>query len=185
MTPRRLALVVDGLPAHSADERKEEKGPKVGAPQPAIDGFLKKHGLASLAQCEQRDAGKDREQGDPQARADGRHVAARRDHELGTLRIVSQFEPVGIVAYAVDHAIAAAHDMGERSYPRTNHGHPGVYMKPSPATTRLHEARAQFLEHSDVEAGLAALPATRQDAERWVPALRTHEFNLASVSDAV
>ncbi len=58
VTPRRLALVVDGMPAHSADERKEEKGPKVGAPQPAIDGFLKKYGLASLAQCEQRDTGK-------------------------------------------------------------------------------------------------------------------------------
>lgn len=58
VTPRRLALVVDGLPTHSADERKEEKGPKVGAPQQAVDGFLKKYGLTSLDQCEQRDTGK-------------------------------------------------------------------------------------------------------------------------------
>ena len=58
VTPRRLALVVDGLPTHSADEKKEEKGPKVGSPQQAVDGFLKKYGLTSLDQCEQRDTGK-------------------------------------------------------------------------------------------------------------------------------
>jgi glycyl-tRNA synthetase beta chain len=58
VTPRRLALVVDGLPLRSADEAKEEKGPKVGSPQQAIDGFLKKHGLSSLDQCEKRDTGK-------------------------------------------------------------------------------------------------------------------------------
>ncbi|WP_374372347.1 glycine--tRNA ligase subunit beta [Dongia sp.] len=58
VTPRRLALVVDGLPLQSADEVKEEKGPKVGSPQQAIDGFLKKHGLSSLDQCEKRDTGK-------------------------------------------------------------------------------------------------------------------------------
>jgi glycyl-tRNA synthetase beta chain len=58
VTPRRLALVVDGLPIQSSDERKEEKGPKVGSPPQAIDGFLKKHGLASLDQCEKRDTGK-------------------------------------------------------------------------------------------------------------------------------
>ena len=43
--PRRLTLAVSGLPARQADVREEIKGPKVDAPQPAIDGFLKKTGL--------------------------------------------------------------------------------------------------------------------------------------------
>ena len=37
-TPRRLALTVTGLPAASPDAREERKGPKVGAPQQAVDG---------------------------------------------------------------------------------------------------------------------------------------------------
>lgn len=48
VTPRRLALTVTGLPARSPDTREEKKGPKVGAPQPAIDGFLRAAGLASI-----------------------------------------------------------------------------------------------------------------------------------------
>jgi len=50
-TPRRLALTVTGLPARSPDTREEKKGPKVGAPQQAIDGFLRSAGLASLDQA--------------------------------------------------------------------------------------------------------------------------------------
>lgn len=47
-TPRRLALTVEGLPVASPDVREERKGPKVGAPQPAIDGFLRAAGLSSV-----------------------------------------------------------------------------------------------------------------------------------------
>jgi glycyl-tRNA synthetase beta chain len=47
-TPRRLALTVTGLPAASPDTREERKGPKVGAPQQAIDGFLRAAGLSSI-----------------------------------------------------------------------------------------------------------------------------------------
>ena len=50
-TPRRLALTVTGLPARSPDTREEKKGPRVGAPQPAIDGFLKSAGLTSIEQA--------------------------------------------------------------------------------------------------------------------------------------
>jgi len=49
VTPRRLALTVAGIPARSPDLREEKKGPRVGAPQQAIDGFLKAAGLASIA----------------------------------------------------------------------------------------------------------------------------------------
>ena len=51
VTPRRLALTVTGLPARSPDTREEKKGPKVGAPQQAIDGFLRAAGLTSLDQA--------------------------------------------------------------------------------------------------------------------------------------
>lgn len=51
VTPRRLALTVTGLPQRSPDTREEKKGPKVGAPQPAIDGFLRAAGLTSLDQA--------------------------------------------------------------------------------------------------------------------------------------
>ncbi len=58
MTPRRLALVIDGLPLQQPDVTEEKKGPRVGAPETAIQGFLKGAGLSSLDQCEQRDTGK-------------------------------------------------------------------------------------------------------------------------------
>jgi glycyl-tRNA synthetase beta chain len=51
VTPRRLTLAVQGLPMKGQDTREEKKGPRVGAPQQAIDGFLKSAGLASLDQA--------------------------------------------------------------------------------------------------------------------------------------
>ncbi|HYI07318.1 MAG TPA: glycine--tRNA ligase subunit beta, partial [Reyranella sp.] len=57
-TPRRLALVVDGLPAARADVSEERRGPRVGAPEQAVQGFLKATGLSSLDQAEKRDTGK-------------------------------------------------------------------------------------------------------------------------------
>ncbi|MBN9553544.1 MAG: glycine--tRNA ligase subunit beta [Alphaproteobacteria bacterium] len=44
--PRRLTLAISGLPVKQADVREEIKGPKLDAPQAALDGFLKKTGLA-------------------------------------------------------------------------------------------------------------------------------------------
>jgi glycyl-tRNA synthetase beta chain len=53
-TPRRLALVIDGLPERQPDLTEEKRGPRVGAPDQAIQGFLKGAGLASLDQAEKR-----------------------------------------------------------------------------------------------------------------------------------
>jgi glycyl-tRNA synthetase beta chain len=50
-TPRRLTAVVDGLPARSLDVSEEKKGPRVGAPEAAVQGFLKSAGLKSLDQA--------------------------------------------------------------------------------------------------------------------------------------
>ena len=47
-TPRRLALVVNDVPAQSPEVSQERKGPKVGAPEQAIAGFLKAAGLPSI-----------------------------------------------------------------------------------------------------------------------------------------
>ncbi|MGY6705128.1 glycine--tRNA ligase subunit beta [Roseinatronobacter sp.] len=44
-TPRRLALAVHGLTDHSPTTREERRGPKVGAPEKAIEGFLRSTGL--------------------------------------------------------------------------------------------------------------------------------------------
>ncbi len=57
-TPRRLALVVDGIPERREDVSEERRGPRVGAPDNAIQGFLKAAGLSSLAEAEKRDTGK-------------------------------------------------------------------------------------------------------------------------------
>ena len=50
-TPRRLALFVQGVPARQPDLKEERKGPRVGAPEGAIAGFLKAAGLASIGEA--------------------------------------------------------------------------------------------------------------------------------------
>src|SRR5712675_2160987 len=55
-TPRRLALTVHGIPARQSDLKEERRGPRVGGPEAAIQGFLKATGLASLEEAKiQRD----------------------------------------------------------------------------------------------------------------------------------
>lgn len=44
-TPRRLALIAKGLPLETGAVSEETKGPKVGAPPQAMEGFLRKVGL--------------------------------------------------------------------------------------------------------------------------------------------
>ncbi len=51
-TPRRLALHVVGLPARQPDLREEKKGPRVGAPEAALQGFLKSAGLSDISQAQ-------------------------------------------------------------------------------------------------------------------------------------
>jgi len=55
-TPRRLALTVHGIPARQSDLKEERRGPRVGGPEAAIQGFLKATGLASIDEAKiQRD----------------------------------------------------------------------------------------------------------------------------------
>ena len=58
-TPRRLALTVHGIPARQPDLKEERKGPRVGAPDAAIQGFLRGAGLSSLSEAKiEKDARK-------------------------------------------------------------------------------------------------------------------------------
>lgn len=50
-TPRRLTLTVHGIPLRSPDLKEERKGPKVGAPEKAVQGFLRGAGLTSLEEA--------------------------------------------------------------------------------------------------------------------------------------
>jgi glycyl-tRNA synthetase beta chain len=50
--PRRLGVSAPDLPAKAKDVNEEKKGPRVGAPAPALQGFLKSAGLASIDQAE-------------------------------------------------------------------------------------------------------------------------------------
>src|SRR5437868_1442085 len=52
--PRRLTLVAEGLPSSQPDRHEERKGPRVGSPEKAIEGFLRSTGL-TLDQLTERD----------------------------------------------------------------------------------------------------------------------------------
>ncbi len=57
-TPRRLTVVIDGLPARQPERTIERKGPRVGAPETALQGFLHAAGLKNIDQCETREDNK-------------------------------------------------------------------------------------------------------------------------------
>jgi len=58
VTPRRLALVVTGLPKKQPDTQEEKKGPRVDAPEKAIQGFLRGNNLVSIDAAEVRETDK-------------------------------------------------------------------------------------------------------------------------------
>ena len=81
-TPRRLALTVQGVPVRQPDVKEESKGPKVGAPEQAIAGFLRAAGLTSI----------DRGQG--AGRQEGR-LLRRGDREAGpaAIEVIAEIVP--------------------------------------------------------------------------------------------
>ena len=58
VTPRRFAVIAEGIPAMQPDRTEERRGPRVGAPRPAIEGFLRSLGLGAIGECEIRDTGR-------------------------------------------------------------------------------------------------------------------------------
>jgi glycyl-tRNA synthetase beta chain len=51
VTPRRLTLAVKGVPVRQPDVKEEKKGPRLGAPEGAIQGFLRAAGLKSIGEA--------------------------------------------------------------------------------------------------------------------------------------
>ena len=58
VTPRRVTAIAKGIPERLPLQREERRGPRVGAPQAAIDGFLRSVGAAAIEDCEVRDTGR-------------------------------------------------------------------------------------------------------------------------------
>jgi glycyl-tRNA synthetase beta chain len=58
VTPRRLTVIAEGIPAAQPDRFEERRGPRVGAPSSAIEGFMRSAGIASIEECEIRDTGR-------------------------------------------------------------------------------------------------------------------------------
>ena len=52
--PRHLAVRIDGIPVAQADRTEERRGPREGAPEQAVAGFLSANGLESLDQAGQK-----------------------------------------------------------------------------------------------------------------------------------
>jgi glycyl-tRNA synthetase beta chain len=89
-TPRRLALHIAGLPARQPDTREEKKGPRVGAPEAAVQGFLKSAGLASLDQA--------KIEADPKGKGEF-YVAVIERQGLPTIDVLAQILPAVIRAF--------------------------------------------------------------------------------------
>ena len=89
-TPRRLALHIAGLPARQPDTREEKKGPRVGAPDAAVQGFLKSAGLASLDLA--------KIEADPKGKGEF-YVAVIERQGLPTIDVLAQILPAVIRAF--------------------------------------------------------------------------------------
>ncbi len=51
VTPRRMTIIATGIPQQLPLQREERRGPRVGAPQSAVDGFLRSVGKADIEDC--------------------------------------------------------------------------------------------------------------------------------------
>ncbi len=90
VTPRRLVLSITGLPESSPDIRTEKKGPKVGAPEQAVQGFLRGAGLNSIDEASIKS---DPKKGDF-------YVAIIEKKGLPTSKILSEILPKTINGFA-------------------------------------------------------------------------------------
>ncbi|WP_374306379.1 glycine--tRNA ligase subunit beta [Methylocella sp.] len=87
LTPRRLALHVACLPTRQPDLREEKKGPRVGAPEAAVQGFLKSAGLSSIEEA--------KIEVDPKKKGEF-YVAVVERKGRGTIEVLSEILPAVI-----------------------------------------------------------------------------------------
>ena len=158
-TPRRLALLVTGLPVVQPDNTVERKGPRVDAPEKAIQGFLKSTGL-TLEDCEQRETPKGpvwfavtqekgRPTGDlladllPEALAAVSWPKSMRWEELGTRWV----RPIRSILCLLDDAVVPFR-FGAVESGRTTLGH--RFLKPGPHTIEHANDYVATLENAKV-----------------------------------
>ncbi len=58
VTPRRLAIAAYGVPKAQSDQTVEKRGPRIDAPEAAVQGFLKSVGLTNTAECDTKETAK-------------------------------------------------------------------------------------------------------------------------------
>src|ERR1700676_1861827 len=159
-TPRRLTLTVHGIPVRQSDLKEERKGPRVGGPDAAVQGFLKATGLKSLdeakIQC-------DPKKGDF-------YVALIEKPGRATLEVLADMLPVIIRTFPWPKSMR----WGERS------GRPGslAWVRP------LHAIVATFGPHTEdpdivpfAVDGIAAGDATHGHRFMAPPAFRVRHFD--------
>ena len=97
VTPRRLALSVHGVPARQADAREEKKGPRVGAPENAIAGFLKAAGLKSIGEAKVQ----------PDKKGEFYVAVIEKPGNLGAIEVIGEILPdvIGEISLAEIHAL--------------------------------------------------------------------------------
>jgi glycyl-tRNA synthetase beta chain len=58
VTPRRLTVIAKGISSAQPDRSEERRGPRVGAPAAAVEGFVRSAGIAAIEECDIRDTGR-------------------------------------------------------------------------------------------------------------------------------
>ena len=160
-TPRRLALIVPGLPAVQPDITVERKGPRVDAPEKAIQGFLKSTGL-TLDDCEQRETPKGpvwfavtAAAGPPHRRPPRRPATRRRSAAVSWPKSMRWEEsgvrwvrPIRSILCLLDHAVVPFR-FGIIESGQTTLGH--RFLDPGPHTIADAGSYAATLYHAKVE----------------------------------
>jgi glycyl-tRNA synthetase beta chain len=132
VTPRRLALSVHGVPARQPDVREEKKGPRVGAPENAIAGFLKAAGLKSIADAKVQ----------PDKKGDF-YVAAIEKPGRPAIEVIGEILPAVIKSFPWPKSMR----WGERSaqgYVQPGYVQPGYVEQPLRWVRPLHSIVATF-----------------------------------------
>ena len=168
-TPRRLALMVEDIPARSPEIAEERKGPRVNAPEAAIQGFLKSAGLASI-----------------------KHAQIVKDPKKGDFYLARSTTPGRASAEIVASLVPAV--AAKFPWPKSMRWGSGktTWVRPLVSIVCLLDGQVVPFEIADIESGrqtrghrfLGNTPFTVSDATDYVRALRTHKVILDTAERA-
>ncbi len=133
VTPRRLALSVHGVPARQPDVREEKKGPRVGAPDNAIAGFLKAAGLKSISEAKVQ----------PDKKGDF-YVAVIERPGRPALDVIGEILPAVIKNFPWPKSMRWGKGSAVQSYAAPGYVQPGYQVQPLHWVRPLHSIVATF-----------------------------------------